>query len=59
MASIVGSYEQVAERLDDLVALGAEAFILAAPRIWKRPTVSVKKYYRWCAATWICLPCGR
>lgn len=27
---IVGSYEQVAERLDELVALGADAFILAS-----------------------------
>lgn len=27
---IVGSYEQVAKRLDDLVALGADAFILAS-----------------------------
>ncbi|MGB3611649.1 MAG: LLM class flavin-dependent oxidoreductase [Cellvibrio sp.] len=27
---IVGSYEQVAQRLDDLVALGADAFILAS-----------------------------
>ncbi|HEY0267802.1 MAG TPA: alkanesulfonate monooxygenase, partial [Methyloradius sp.] len=27
---IVGSYEQVAERLDDLVKLGADAFILAS-----------------------------
>ena len=27
---IVGSYEQVAERLDDLVQLGADAFILAS-----------------------------
>lgn len=27
---IVGSYEQVAQRLDDLIALGADAFILAS-----------------------------
>ena len=27
---IVGSYQQVAERLDDLVQLGADAFILAS-----------------------------
>jgi alkanesulfonate monooxygenase len=27
---IVGNYEQVAERLDDLVQLGADAFILAS-----------------------------
>jgi alkanesulfonate monooxygenase len=27
---IVGSYEQVAEKLDQLVALGADAFILAS-----------------------------
>jgi alkanesulfonate monooxygenase len=27
---IVGSYEQVAERLDELVQLGADAFILAS-----------------------------
>jgi len=27
---IVGSYEQVAERLDDLVRLGADSFILAS-----------------------------
>ena len=27
---IVGSYEQVAERLDDLVQLGADSFILAS-----------------------------